>query len=532
MGNGEITEFDFRFPFYENNNVVVLKNNKPATGYTIVRVSAGDGADIPYLGGKVVFESAPLPTDSIVISRKLPLSRVVDYQPLAKIEPKLLNQDMNYLMETLKDIYDELNAFVGQCKELADKNFVNALIGRLDYLNRIIESGGVLTHENAVSAITNCLTVVPQDIKLEIVDGAVVLKAGSKVYVPNGTGLFQGNIYTQDKSVSFATGLNGSFIIFAGQGPNSNIFGQQESCFYSGSPAPTFSTNIVVWYDTSANLIKFSNNGGSTWFSENYSFPLAKVTLVNGEITSIDQVFNGFGYIGSTVFVLPGVKCLIPNGKNADGTLNNTITQVSSVRVSTNLDSNNNKIIVVRTDGSFSQGNKWIESNIKPTFVENNNQYWYNPDTNKVFYYRSSTNNGFCEVMLACNFKTGADKKITSFLPKQTFHAVDYSDTEFIAHQSMTSDKYVDLKLGASGTQYTAPADGYVFLRGQTTVAGKAYGITNEITGMRNQIRVENSGIDFGVFMPVSVGQNFSVKYEGALASGYLFRFVFVNGMR
>ena len=55
MGNGEITEFDFRFPFYENNNVVVLKNNKPATGYTIVKTPAGDGADVPYLGGRVVF---------------------------------------------------------------------------------------------------------------------------------------------------------------------------------------------------------------------------------------------------------------------------------------------------------------------------------------------------------------------------------------------------------------------------------------------------------------------------------------------
>ena len=34
--------------------------------------------------------------------------------------------------------------------------------------------------------ITNCITEIPQDIKLELVDGTLILKAGSKVYVPNG----------------------------------------------------------------------------------------------------------------------------------------------------------------------------------------------------------------------------------------------------------------------------------------------------------------------------------------------------------
>lgn len=104
--------------------------------------------------------------------------------------------------------------------------------------------------------------------------------------------------------------------------------------------------------------------------------------------------------------------------------------------------------------------------------------------------------------------------------------------TGFIAHQAMPSDRYVDLTLGANMAQYSAPADGYVVLKGQTTTTGKAYGITNEINGMRNLIRVDNSGCDFGVFMPVSMGQVFSVKYEAALASGYTFRFVYANGAK
>ena len=50
--------------------------------------------------------------------------------------------------------------------------------------------------------------------------------------------------------------------------------------------------------------------------------PIAIVSSrgVDDKFASIDQVFNGFGYIGSTVFALPGVKVQIPNGRNEDGT--------------------------------------------------------------------------------------------------------------------------------------------------------------------------------------------------------------------
>ena len=39
---------------------------------------------------------------------------------------------------------------------------------------------------NASQMITNCITEIPQDIKLELNNGILTLKAGSKVYVPNG----------------------------------------------------------------------------------------------------------------------------------------------------------------------------------------------------------------------------------------------------------------------------------------------------------------------------------------------------------
>ena len=38
--------------------------------------------------------------------------------------------------------------------------------------------------------ITNCITEIPQDIQIQTSGETVTLKAGSKVYIPNGNGVF------------------------------------------------------------------------------------------------------------------------------------------------------------------------------------------------------------------------------------------------------------------------------------------------------------------------------------------------------
>ena len=114
MGNGTTTEFFFNFPYFENSNIVVTVNNAPAPAYNVIGTPAGSGADIPFNGGKVVFDVAPATVDSIVIARNLPLARPVDYQPTAKIDATTLNQDFNYLIEVIKDRKDELNNLYNQ----------------------------------------------------------------------------------------------------------------------------------------------------------------------------------------------------------------------------------------------------------------------------------------------------------------------------------------------------------------------------------------------------------------------------------
>ena len=161
MGNGITTEFAFNFPYFENSNIIVTKNGATATGYNIVGTSAGLDADIPYTGGRVVFETAPTVLDSITIARSLPLTRIVDYQPTAKLEPTTLNQDANYLMEVIKDLQDELDTLTTQYADIADKESTATLLARIAALSQQITAlGDISTLRSNVTTNTGNITTL------------------------------------------------------------------------------------------------------------------------------------------------------------------------------------------------------------------------------------------------------------------------------------------------------------------------------------------------------------------------------------
>ncbi len=209
--------------------------------------------------------------------------------------------------------------------------------------------------------ITNCITEIPQDIKLELNNGTLTLKAGSKVYVPNGSGVFDEVVIANDiSSNSFA----GSIARFVFIDINNNTI-NAASAVFSGQTSPTLS-GVGFWYDTVNNIIRRTTDSGATW-TTGYSFPIAIVTSVNDVATSINQIFNGLGYIGSTRFALPGIKWLSPDGRNADGTLKSIQRTNTNVLVETVLSGTINNIVMVLGTGSIWTSGKYIESETEPS---------------------------------------------------------------------------------------------------------------------------------------------------------------------
>ncbi len=362
--------------------------------------------------------------------------------------------------------------------------------------------------ENLLSknVITNCLLEVPQRIKLELVDGAVILKAGSVVIVPNGADTF--DYVTIENDLIFNYSSSGDTDIFLLYSSTLNILGYaMSSSATSGTTAPTDSR---LYYDTANNIINFYNNGVSNNYK--YAFPLAILTRGDNAITNIKQVFNGFGYIGSTVWVDKGVKGLIPNGRNEDGSLNNIEVTSDKLYLRTYATGVNN------TNVNFIFQPNNTERPIGYVLLSRLVSNW--EDINYIKDIDGSIYQGF---MYATGDVTNG--VITSFNPKQPFRAVDYSDKSTVTSWGFPSNKSVTLSVGASGSVYTAPANGWFNARGVIT-SGQYIEFTVQSNGL-NVVTQDVDSTAHTILCPVSKGQGVVFGYNG---TSIVLRFIYAEG--
>ena len=340
--------------------------------------------------------------------------------------------------------------------------------------------------------ITNCITEIPQDIKLELNNGTLTLKAGSKVYVPNGVGKFDKVVISADEIIGQNGTVSGAFAFY--RSDVNKCYSVASHHIYSGATAPSDTALTATWYDTTNKVIKVYD--GSKWIS-NVAFPLCRFTNNNSSVTSIDQVFNGFGYIGSTVFALPGVKGLIPNGRNADGSLKNIEFTVSKVLTTTRAGTNNYL---------------YIDKNLH---FFNTNVVTYDQNDN---YNLSSIGDRYC---CEVGFIDGVSGAITSFNPKLPFRAIDRNDSSWIAQQAMPSGKHISLTPGASEATYTAPANGYFTFSVKSSSTNVAYATgailssDSEVALIRSHIWIPSnvSGNYTRGFLPCKKGQRLFLGY-------------------
>jgi len=355
--------------------------------------------------------------------------------------------------------------------------------------------------------VTNCITEIPQDIKLELNNGTLTLKAGSKVYVPNGAGVFdtvtQITDYNQSANTIHTSGL------LLGILSNNQIIGIEIyplSLICSGESDTLSAYDTHIWYDTTNNYIKVYSLSS---FVHNDTLPLASFTGNGSNITSI-QVFNGFGYIGSTVFALPGVKGLIPNGRNADGSLKNIEVVVNSVNTYTITGWERLDLLLYGNSINVwpSQYSRYTDENFYEVYDISQSKWVKSPAA--VF--------GFASF----------NSKITSLTTKTPFHALDYNDSSTISGWGMPSSRYIDLTLGASGATYTAPANGWVYLNKN--------GNPNQFLNLVNvtkdyAVNDITSASAFGllIIMPINKEDVFRIDYnlDGATNT---FRFIYAEG--
>lgn len=310
-----------------------------------------------------------------------------------------------------------------------------------DMDNLLVESTESKNIANWSSNVTNCITEIPQDIKLELNNGTLTLKAGSKAYYPDG--------FEQDGTTKkFSTITTSSDIVLTDLPTSTTpdmlflsintmtLPGWPTTIIYSGDTDPLSGDTTTLWafwYDTANNIFKTRENS-ATWATRHYTLPLG-VDIGNGTdaIVAIKQVFNGFGYLGSTKFILPGVKGLIPNGRNEDGTLNNLSLNIASVKLVTGT-STANAIGVI--------GNN-IHTNYEP------DKFFYDDELN----YNICNGNQVLAVPYTYPYYQASGVINNNIRFKKVSHLTDYSEADFVvAYQRPTAqNNYTWYRLYKSG---------------------------------------------------------------------------------
>ena len=290
--------------------------------------------------------------------------------------------------------------------------------------------------------ITNCILEAPESIKYTLNNGVLTLKAGSVITIPDG---FNTNGSKKFRYVEIENDITG-------RSDASNVkrlvyynetSGVISSIQHSESGTTDFSgLGNCLLYRTDLNKMVVFYEGNKS--EHVVSLPLMEINGDVASVVSINSVFNTCGYIGSSLFVNKGVKVLCSNGRNPDGTLNNTELELTSADIIT--------IDKARTNAKFViLGTKAIIWGAG---------YSYNPDLNLIHHGSGGDNSG-CFI---ANLDSGDSGKITSFKPYNTFHAIDYNEAGNKANRdfSNVTKPYVTQSYINGTSWYRVWSDGWI----------------------------------------------------------------------
>lgn len=260
-----------------------------------------------------------------------------------------------------------------------------------------------------------------------------------------------------------------------------------------------------------SNLIALYEATGVAWYyildADNQQFKLPRTKW---GFTGLRDAVGGYveaglpnitGYIGSNVMV----------GSNATGAFKATNTVSSSAYDS----SNHSK---TASDASFDAS--------RSNAAYGNSDTVQPPATQMYLYFWVGAFD-----QTATEQTAGLNAELFNNKADVDFGNVSNAAKELMANSSMPSGAYTDLTLGASGTTYIAPADGWFVVNKVSNGTNQYANLTNQINNMTIEVRGPNNGTLCACFMPAKAGDVVACTYSAAGATKY-FRFVYAGGAK
>lgn len=374
------------------------------------------------------------------------------------------------------------------------ENFNTEFESRLEEFGGIVDEKMAPNLSNCVN-ISNCIIEQPQRIKYTLADGKLTVKAGSVVIVPYGTKDLRtqypiGSNFLSDKFKVVDTQFtsNGFFVWAEAQqdlvntSTASTDTERQPYVYLSGSigamvrmesgTASTASSTYTVYYNTATNRIGIASTSTTISYESVVSFPFMRIMGNSNTFWArVLQVFNGMGFIGNTFWLDKGVKVLMPDGLNKDGTCKNVAYTTPNLLLRTLQNTSTwtrekQALILYKGDLSTNvSNNRYYEAFSIPDSVSSY-VTWLNLSDNTM-YHAEATPGEFSKIT-ACflgyaNIELG---KIKAFSPRPVVKVADISEVHRLIQSFNTSSK------AANG--YIKLGDGVIIQWGRITNSGSS----------------------------------------------------------
>ena len=169
-------------------------------------------------------------------------------------------------------------------------------------------------------------------------------------------------------------------------------------------------------------------------------------------------------YTDSTLTVKSGLKVLIPDGKNSDGTLKNIeLTLDEDVAVTRSISNSGKVYFTLDYQKNAVDYKNYVIVDNYDNITENTTLYYCISD-NKMYYKDPQNIVSQVKVIVLGYFNNGSASvsgAITSLTPNKIFTVITRNNICELSKIGFPSNRTISLTVGASGTQYVAPANGY-----------------------------------------------------------------------
>ena len=375
---------------------------------------------------------------------------------------------------------------------------------------------------------------IPSDINITLLNGTLTIKSGSKVY--DGTGAYWTTSEDVSRTCNPQYHAAGKYFIVVEKNSNaSHVYPINSMSSKTSQPSVA-----CCWYNPDTGETKWSNDG-TTWSP--CSLPLCIFTSNGTTFDNVEQILNGISYIDEYLFVFPGITCVFPNGR-LNGYEKNCFEITTTTFKKTHMNSAwgtnlSDHTFYLRI---YSEGTVDIQpdSRINYTKWDKDCPTGYYFFENKNLWYWWDYNNKALSIqnfVLCASFKstiTSNSFKLSDFKILEPPSVLTTNDLSRISLASLPSDRVLHLTLGASGSTYTAPANGWVTISKNANTSSsdttiRYLYVQDNNTSMMDYISATSGTTACIVTFPVYNGEVFNVIYN-ATGSTVQFSFIYAQG--